>query len=155
MNKAPYNKMSILTVIFRAKRDEAQLKKKAGRAVERNKVREKYGLKESKTDQEILESQGHLETSESKKPRGKDDASCLVMWHTRAQRLNRNAQRNPIIVDIRVYSGSIITGLPIVWKKRSQRHFFFKGTWILRLQILHWRGMFCGQASRLVYSACK
>ncbi|XP_033624456.1 complexin-4-like [Asterias rubens] len=66
----------------KAKRDEAQLKKKAERAKERNKMREKYGLKESKTDQDLLESRSQAEESTpnmSSKAKGKDDSSCLVM----------------------------------------------------------------------------
>ncbi|XP_038058225.1 complexin-4-like [Patiria miniata] len=70
----------------KAKRDEAQLKKKAERAVERNKMREKYGLKESKTDQKLLDSRDQLGKSSSSssakdtgKGKGKDENSCVVM----------------------------------------------------------------------------
>ncbi|XP_022109884.1 complexin-2-like [Acanthaster planci] len=66
----------------KAKRDEAQLRRKADRAMERNKMREKYGLKESKTDQKLLESRNQLEKTSPKgtsRPKGKDESSCLVM----------------------------------------------------------------------------
>ncbi len=41
--------------IIRAKREEVHAKRKAERAAKRNEIREKYGLKESKADKDLVE----------------------------------------------------------------------------------------------------
>ncbi|XP_072020647.1 uncharacterized protein [Amphiura filiformis] len=77
----------------KAKRQEAHTKRKAERAVKRNEIREKYGLKESKVDKDLVE--GRHQPADEKKdsltkakedesvsryePQSKDKEKCAIM----------------------------------------------------------------------------